>query len=239
MAGLKFTKIKTPTYIKATFKKEQRIKIPQSTAKQVTLHKADTVRWAELKEHNGDDYDFATHRRGLSRPQVGVDQLEARAVSKNSLRGYLPERVVYKWLVVSGHMVSGWDFTFQSSQEGGRQELGGAVVDFLFPFKKLILQVDGPTHDQFLRKLKDEEQAQWLVDMGYTIYHITMEDIYDVFLFEEKMRRLFGFAQGYGGSTAAWGPSEANDANEFDEEVADRLLGIAAQIFVNLVAANV
>ena len=46
-------------------------------------------------------------------------------------RGSWPEYVCYRELRKQGYE-EGLDFSFQSSQLGGRQELGGVVIDFLF-----------------------------------------------------------------------------------------------------------
>lgn len=121
---------------------------------------------------------------------VGTDPLEARAVSETSVRGYLNERVVYKWLTVNNFR-PGADFDYQSSREGGRLELGGMVVDFLFPYMKIALNVQGPGHEGNLRHRKDLEQAQTLAEMGFTPVEVTTGTIASQPDFDIYMRRIF------------------------------------------------
>ena len=97
-----------------------------------------------------------------------------------------------------------------SSLEGGRMQLGGMVVDFLFPQMRIIIQVQGPTHDTFLRKAKDNQQIDDLSKMGYTVYELDDSVIYDEYLLEEWMRRTFSLPAGVGGSGGAHGAHEGD-----------------------------
>lgn len=97
-----------------------------------------------------------------------------------------------------------------SSLEGGRMQLGGLVVDFLFPYMRIIIQVQGPTHDTFLRKAKDNQQIDDLAKMGFTVYELEDSVIYDEFLLEEWMRRTFSLPAGVGGSGGAHGAREGD-----------------------------
>lgn len=137
-----------------------------------------------------DPYWFVLHRRGVRRPQVGQDPLEARAVSERAVRGYLHERICYKWLTAAGFR-PGVDFDFQSSQQGGRLELGGMVVDFLFPYMKIAFSVEGPGHEEITRMRKDEEQRSLLAEMGFTPIAIETKVVADQFMFENFMRAVF------------------------------------------------
>jgi hypothetical protein len=69
------------------------------------------------------------------------------------------------------------DFDFQSSLLGGRLALGGIVADFMFPYLRIVVQVQGPTHAQFIRKAKDQEQRELLEAMGYRTLECPMEAI--------------------------------------------------------------
>ena len=97
-----------------------------------------------------------------------------------------------------------------SSLDGGRLNLGGMVVDFLFRFLKIIIQVQGPTHTQFLRAARDEEQANELALWGYDVFGLEDTLIYDEYLFEEAMRRMFALPAGMGGSGGAHGSYEGD-----------------------------
>jgi hypothetical protein len=187
--------ISTPVYVDAYPSRRTRIKIPQPVTRPVDIHGQDLVK----KGAKGTDpWWFTGHKRGIKRLNVGDDPLEVRATSKSQIRGTLPERILYKALIDIVHLVPGVDFDFQSSQEGGRQELGGIVADFLFYYMRIIIQVQGPTHTEFLRSRKDEEQREILTSMGYQVYDVEEYTIYNQALFEEWLRRIFNLNLGIG-----------------------------------------
>ena len=84
-----------------------RIRIPQPMKR--PLKTEGVIRTTLLDE---DPQWFALHKRGVRRPMVGMDPLEARAVSEASVRGYLNERIVYKWLTAN-HFSPMTDFDYQ------------------------------------------------------------------------------------------------------------------------------
>jgi len=149
---------------------------------------------------------------------VGEDPLEARAVpDKEPHKGTLPERILYLALIRIIHLVPDADFDFQSSQQGGRVELGGIVADFLFPNMRIIIRVQGPTHSGFLRTRKDEEQRGILEEMGFRVFDIDDDPtIYDVYMLEDWLRRKFGLASGRGGSGGAFGPHDEEEERGLD-----------------------
>lgn len=171
----------------------KRIRIPQPPDRPVRLLARRPIRREKYEE---EDWWFIQHRKGIRRPKVGEDPLEARAVKKETVKGSLPERIVYKWLVSTLRMVPDVDFDFHSSMEGGRIELGGIDVDFIFPFMKMSLEVQGPTHVGYLRQRKDDEKRLILADYGYTAYEIDEDEVYDIDRFETKMRKIFNITPG-------------------------------------------
>lgn len=187
--------------------KRTTIRIPQPEERPLSLRKRDVVLWKEI---NLDPWWYTLHRRGPRRAKIGESILEARAVSKYAVRGTLPERIVYKYLVERLSLTSGIDFDFQSSLMGGRMELGGLVADFIFPLMRMVIQVQGPTHDTFLRARKDVEQMGDLANMGYMVKEIDDDVIYNEYMFEEWMRRCFGLANGMGGSPGSFSSHEAD-----------------------------
>jgi len=218
------TRIRTPRYVQPSkFGRRKRIQIPQPEERPIIFREKDVVQWGNI---NIEPWWFTLHRRGIKRPRLGQDQQEARAVSEDTVRGTLPERILYLYLVSRLKYVSGVDFDFQSSLQGGRMELGGIVADFLFPFLKIIIQVQGPTHDTFLRQRKDVEQIGELSVMGYHVMEITDEVIYSEYLFEEWMRRAFGLANGMGGSGGAYGAYESETGKEAEDLWAKILEGV-------------
>lgn len=219
--------IKTPSRLYHSLRKQQRIRIKQTPHRPLQLNKRDLVKWNEFKE---DAWWFVLHRRGVRRAKIGVDPLEARATPRTQVKGTLPERIVHRFLIANMRMVEDVDFSFQSSQDGGRLELGGMVVDFLFGLTRLIIQVQGPTHGGFRRHRKDEEQTSALELMGFTVVEIGLDIIYNVYWFENFMRRLFGLAQGGGaGSGVAFGPY-GDDVSIDWTAVYEQALGLQADL---------
>ena len=84
-------------------------------------------------------------------------------------------------------------------------EFGGIVVDFLFERLKLILQVQGPTHNQLLRKQKDNEQRMILASYGYQVLEIDDDIIYNEARFDWEMSRIFNFNSYRGGGSGEFG----------------------------------
>jgi len=185
MADPRYRRISALKPIRDISGRKTRIRIPQPVKR--PLKTEGVVRRSLLRE---DPDWFILHRRGVRRPKVGMDPLETRAVSEASVRGYLNERVVYKWLTVNNFR-PGADFDYQSSREGGRLELGGMVVDFLFPYMRIALNVQGPGHEGALRHRKDLEQAQMMMEMGFTPVEVTTETIASQPVFDNYMRRVF------------------------------------------------
>lgn len=211
--------------------KERRIRIPQPDDRPIQLRQRDLVRREFVRP---DAWWFILHRRGPRRPKVGEDPLEARAVSKETVPGTLPERIMYTALIRVVHLVPDADFDFQSSQEGGRVELGGIVADFLLPFLRIIIRVQGPTHSGFLRSRKDEEQRGILEEMGFRVCDITDEQVYNEYTLEDWLRRKFNLASGRGGSGGAFGPHDVEEEIGLDiylvEKIYTELLSIEMRL---------
>lgn len=200
--------------------KQTRIIIPQPVDKPLYIQ-GSTLRKEEMR---GESDWYTLHKRGLQRPYTGTDPLQERAIPYYRVKGTLPERIVYKYLVdiLHFHPDSDFGFDFQSSLDGGRLSLGGLVVDFLFEQLKLILQIQGYTHTSFLRGRKDEEQKDALAAMGYYIEELWEEEIYDLYIFENKMREIFGL-RGTGGT---YGYVAEQTSPQEDELTEDNYLDI-------------
>jgi len=148
----------------------------------------------------------------------GEDPLEARAVPIGLVRGTLPERIFYKTCLQTLHFVPYSDVTFQSSLQGGRVQLGGIVADFVFPILKIVVQVDGPTHDQFLRERKDLEQDLAMNEMGYQVYHLREEVIFNEYEYDDWIERVFGWYHSGGSDTTSdYDSSPASDGFNNDK----------------------
>ena len=166
---------------------QERIKIPQPIYRPLRMNRRDVVRRGELKSKPFEGY--PVHRRQYpGRTVVGPDVDEMRAIPEAVVKGNLPERIIYLELLKRNY-VEGIDFTFQSSKDGGRVELGGIVVDFFLELDRLVIQVDGPTHDTHIRKAKDKEQEGVLASMGFTVLRIKTIIIDDPGQLEAWFRR--------------------------------------------------
>jgi hypothetical protein len=220
------------TYAKLR-KSPQRIRIAQPVQRPLTL-RGGIVHKAAMRPDA--TWFILHHRYTVTKP--GVDPMEARAVPHWQVKGTLPERIVYKALVDNFHMVSGVDFDFQSSTSGGRQELGGIVADFLFFYKKLILQVQGPTHTDFLRQAKDEEQRMILGEMGYTVEYLNLEVIQNELWLEDTLRRMFGLRLGNGAGsgtmTSPWSEADTHYSDALPAEDLQAIYSLALQVEDNL-----
>ncbi|MEE8568859.1 MAG: DUF559 domain-containing protein, partial [Anaerolineales bacterium] len=143
----------------------------------------------KLRDRPPKDGEMVIHRRPSGRPDIALDPRELRAVPQTAtLRGTLPERIFYKQLR-KRRLSPDRDFDFQSSLLGGRLQLGGIVADFLFQHWRLIVRIQGPTHKTRTQNLKDLQQTQLLVDMGWTVYDLPVEIVYDMMALETWMRR--------------------------------------------------
>ena len=160
---------------------------------------------------------LALHRRGPRRIWVGLNHLEQRAIPKSQLRGTLPERIMYKYLTVNMHFVEGIDFDFQSSLQGGRIDTGGIVADFLFERLRIVLNPLGPSHYEYIRMRKDMEQVMALEELGYQVYMIQEDDVYDEMKFEDLMRRVFGWRQSGSGENVPDFGDSIREGNNYEE----------------------
>lgn len=171
------------------FKVERRLKSPQIQKRPLRFQTRSLIDKDFLRPN---DWKFILHRRGPEgRPWVGLSSLEQRAWQ--GIRGTLPERIIYKYLVERMKFVAEVDFEFQSSLQGGRLDTGGIVADFLFPRLRVVINPLGPTHGEYWRFRKDEEQISALEELGYQVYMIEEADVYDEVKLEWWMRRIFGW----------------------------------------------
>lgn len=209
----------------------RRIKMPQIPKRPLRFQLRTLIRKDEV--HGKTPWWMVVHRRGIPRPKVGVDPLEARAVPHSLVGGYLTERILYATLVNSFHFVPGVDFLFQSSIEGGRLEMGGLVADFIFPILRVILNPLGPQHYQFRNMAKDEEQVSILASMGYEAFLVDEEVIYDEYKLEEFLRRVFGGMTSGGGDPGAF-PAQMTSSNEIEALDTDALYNSIHDLEVSL-----
>ncbi len=152
--------------------------------KPLSFPKADFLKLVALRTRHGPIY-----RRGgadVYRPVIGETELEQRA--ERGIYGSLPERILYKEL--KRRRI---EFSFQSSMMGGRQQLGGIVADFILPFYKIIIQVQGTIwHVGKDAEAWDTRQRLTLENMGYTVLYIWDYETYSKELFERWCNKNIG-----------------------------------------------
>lgn len=111
-------------------------------------------------------------------PGVREDPLEKRA--KQGVIGTLPERIIWKWLEDRGY-----SFTVQQAELGGRNQVGGAVVDFIvwdYAGKPVAIRTmgdywHGPAFPN--RRNRDDAQAGKLRARGYLVCDLFESEIYE------------------------------------------------------------
>jgi len=93
--------------------------------------------------------------------------------------GTLPEFIAYDWLVTRKRLTPNVDFVFQSSQFGGRQALGGAIVDFIFPLLFIVWRIQGERFHllEAKNRAKDTVQRLQLLSYGYTVVDLWADDL--------------------------------------------------------------
>ena len=121
--------------------------------------------------------------------QFGVDELEQRAVPKEGALGTatLPERILYKKL---SELYKGTSrFIFQRTERGGRNLIGGFIIDFLLIDRtpNIALEVLGDYWHQAYEKQADLERALAVTRAGYTYHEIWEHDIYES---DEKLETI-------------------------------------------------
>tara|TARA_R110002012_G_scaffold18062_1_gene66868 strand:- start:8 stop:517 length:510 start_codon:yes stop_codon:yes gene_type:complete len=114
-------------------------------------------------------------RRRIS-PEFGPDRLENRAAQ--GFYGTLPERIVYKKL--SEMLLGTHNFTFQRLGGGGRNYIGGFVLDFVVIDRvpNVVIEILGDYWHQAYEKQADLERQMAVVKEGYLYNEIWESEIY-------------------------------------------------------------
>lgn len=169
------------------------MKVGQPAFRPYAIHRRNLLEQHYIRPHVAKVVVHRKELKGMRNP-FPFNPQELRAIPKSQIRGTLPERIFYKTLI-NRKLVPMVDFTFQSSLDGGRLYFGGMVLDFMFPKKRLVVQIQGPTHAQFLRAAKDERQAQEMADMGYVVLDLWEETIMSEAALEMFCRRYIDMGQ--------------------------------------------
>jgi len=157
--------------------------------------KATTVRgYIPREKVRPEKVDFILRRRGPRRPAIErtIREVMDEYAAEQGIMGSLPEYIVHYELTRRG-LRDGLHFDFQSSMMGGRLELGGAVADFRFLDRPLIIRVQGiywhvPWEAMGLG-VTDEEQRLLLEAMGFVVLDLWEDLIMDPDRLDDWMRR--------------------------------------------------
>ena len=74
------------------------------------------------------------------------------------------------WEQLRNRKICGYKFRRQ-------QILEEMIVDFFCAEKKIIIELDGPYHDDPIQKVKDANRDQELTDLGFHVYRFTNDQI--------------------------------------------------------------
>jgi hypothetical protein len=123
-------------------------------------------------------------RRGPAGRGTKIEQTDAPGVAPQlGALITLPEWFTYHYLWKRKRLEPGRDFIFQSSLEGGRQELGGLVLDFELPgrigARGLVINVQGEYWHRFRQsnRAKDLLDKIRLVNLGYAVVYVNEDDV--------------------------------------------------------------
>ncbi|HUT91164.1 MAG TPA: endonuclease domain-containing protein [Thermoguttaceae bacterium] len=87
----------------------------------------------------------------------------ARALRRRSTP---PEGIL--WSILRGRRLAGLKFRRQ-------EPIGPYIVDFCCRELKLIVELDGMSHDD--KQVRDEVREQWLREQGYRVFRVTNWDV--------------------------------------------------------------
>jgi very-short-patch-repair endonuclease len=90
---------------------------------------------------------------------------------RQSLRNSAPRAEVILWRYLKGKQISGNKFRRQYS-------IGGYVVDFYCPTKRLAIEVDGITHLSREAKVHDKIRQVYIEEFNITFLRFTNSEIY-------------------------------------------------------------
>jgi len=74
------------------------------------------------------------------------------------------------WSRLNRRQLAGFKFRRQAP-------IGPYVVDFYCPALRLVIEVDGPHHDE--TELEDAERDRWLKARGYRVLRFSADEVYD------------------------------------------------------------
>ncbi len=114
---------------------------------------------------------------GVLTPWLGVRQGRSHCFGMAARRTFVSRRMrtsmtgteLRVWIRLRGRKLDGWKFRRQ-------QPIGPYYVDFYCPAARLVIEIDGPTHDD-ARWAYDLRRQAWLEAEGYKVIRIPVSDI--------------------------------------------------------------
>jgi very-short-patch-repair endonuclease len=101
-------------------------------------------------------------------PHTPVDEIQ-RARAKQ-LRREMTRAETLLWRHLKANRLAGLGFRRQSP-------MGNYIADFVAHSRKLVVEVDGESHDFESRLRHDERRDQWFASRGYRVLRFTNDDV--------------------------------------------------------------
>ena len=164
---------------------------------------------------------WPTHARGPKGQlkNLSQDPLETRAVPLSEVYGTLPERILYKAL--KQRRVP---FEFQSSQNGGKQQYGGIVVDFKLLDRFIMIEVKGTYfHTQVRTAEYDLMRDAQLFRNKWSLFTIWDWQVYDEATLDDWLRRYVDFGLPMIGGSIVGGGEKVDEEDDvtLKQEIAE------------------
>lgn len=93
--------------------------------------------------------------------------------TRNELRNNGTAAEAMLWTVLKGSQLDGRKFRRQHSFGDH------VIVDFYCPSERLVIEVDGPYHDDPIVSANDGDRDQWLRENGIRVVRFKNEEIFD------------------------------------------------------------
>lgn len=101
---------------------------------------------------------------------MGMPTFQRRETSKaRSLRNAATPAERELWRYLSRSQIDGFKFSRQ-------MPIGPYICDFLCRSARLVIEIDGPSHDA--RLVYDASRTEWLEGAGYRVIRFTNDDIF-------------------------------------------------------------
>lgn len=98
------------------------------------------------------------------------EQREKRRLQRRELRARQTEAERCLWNALRNRQLAGWKFRRQ-------HQLGPYIVDFVCLAARLVVEVDGPVHEQ--QQEYDQYRDEYLRALGYTVLRFENHDVFD------------------------------------------------------------